>query len=257
MKFANNRALGISAVAVMALATGACSDNADDDTGGGGNNDVGIPLEVLQEWDSCEIYDDLAVLVEFLDIDHFGIGEDDGGPHLNPVGGAPNYAAAECHGEVTYGSLDMEIGEHGAEIDVEANGRVNVTFEPWEDVEQATEWLEYSFEETTEFGFDQQYDVEGSWDEGRYFFLEDTSRFFHIVWMRYANINMKVQVEYQGDPGPRRIETLQGHGLVDEDVDPFEYAIYDFTPEDVEDWIVNTYLSQVHSAVLEKIEQES
>ena len=64
-----NRSLGLSAAALMVVASAAaCSDESGDSNGDG---DAIADPESFKDWETCEVFDNLDPVVDLMGIEHF------------------------------------------------------------------------------------------------------------------------------------------------------------------------------------------
>lgn len=234
MKLRTLAAPGLAAV-VMFSAAG-CGD---DDSGNSGKHDVS---DDIREWDACEIFNNLESMIEFLDIESLG-GETGGtdGPENLPVTEGEDMASAVCFGSADFEAIDPGESDSGQGGEIE--GIVLTRVAPYEENDNAAGWFESDLDKllraagagNPEGTVDEedviQLSVEGDWDEGEYVHYETETEAYYDVVFRDGNLLMGVTVTH-----------------VKVDGDPL-----DFTSEDVEDWLVNDYVAEVHEAVLDHV----
>ena len=246
------RTLGITATALMVVASAAaCSDESGDSNG---NGDAIADPESFKDWDMCEVVDHLDPIVDRLGIEHFELdaGEISDLPGTSVPGQGLDQASATCFGEAHYGSVYFD------ELDDEevADGRIQIAVAPWTDTEEAQYWHEDSLEtaenyfEATSDGYDE-FEIEGDWDEGIFFTQTNRGGSHHAI-IRSSSLDIRVVVNYPVDTAEMVYEQMAGSGI-EFDGEPEDYRIYDFDPEEIEEWILETYIHEVHDILMEEI----
>ena len=248
------RTLGVTAAALMVVASAAaCSDESGESNGNDG--DAIADPESFMDWETCEVFDNLDPIVDLMEIEHFELdaGEISDLPGTSVPGQGLDQASATCFGEAHYGSVYFDT----LDDEREANGRIEIAVSPWNDAEEAQYWHEDSIRTAEDF-FEatsddhEEFEIEGDWDEGVFFTQTDSGGSHHAIF-RSSSLDIRVIVNYPVDTAVITYEQMTTDGGIELEGEPEDYQLYDFDPDEVEEWVLETYIHEVHDIVMEEI----
>jgi hypothetical protein len=228
----------LAATGAAALLLSGCSlFQRGEDTGSGSNGEDGgsdnAVYNEMASWNACEVLDNLQPITEKMGIQGYGSSSATGGePGNSEIGNTFDPEAIGCNGLIYLGSLDG----------VPMNGEIEVKIVPTENEEQATTAFEdrvsqaesdaaqWTDVKTTEFG--------DPWDQGtQVSWIGDVDQPHVQVVARDGQWLTHIDLYYSKDFG------------LDATGDP----LLPFTPEELNQWFVDTYLPEVNQIVNDRI----
>jgi hypothetical protein len=209
---------------------GTADDSASGDTGG--DDPV---YAAMSGWNACEVLDNLQPVTDFMAIEGYGSSTSEGGePGNSEIGNTFDPDAIGCNGLISIAAEKY--------ADMMGGGEIKVKIVPTEGEDQAaTTYEERSTSAETEASSGQDAttaEVGGPWDEG-----------VLVAWTGSAEANwlevvardgqwvFHIQLNYDTDLGLRNEDT----------------PAYQFTNEELHQWLTDTYLPEVNQVVNDKI----
>jgi hypothetical protein len=238
-------------LAVLALAgCGALTgDSGDDDSA------EASPVSAeIKSWDPCEVLDDLQPIVDFMHIEE--INSADGQLTSAMYGEGLDGQALTCFGLVIASTFETVYDETKLN-----EGEISVGIIPWDTVEDA----ELSYEERT--GPDQERRADQSeyfeftgeeeltsseWDEGKLFVAQDNQSHYYDAYIRDGEWLLWVSIDFNIDNAIEYYEANE-HRLEGSLED---HLSYEFTPEELQQWLIDEYVPQTHESLSSRIPQE-
>lgn len=227
-----------SLAAALVFSAAGCGEDDDanvNGSGGGGNSEYDVTDR--ETWYGCDIFDDQKEMIEFLGVEETDSGLGDGEALLSTtVGEGINGQAAGCTADAVYATYEISESTEG-----EISGGITTSVAPMDDIDDAQEWHDYGVTEMYEtyivdFEYDQ-FSLEGDWDEGEYFYYIGSGSDQYDILLRDANLLISARIVHDHEP---------------DDVDAL-----DFTKDEVEDWLTNTYAPYIHQAASDFISEEN
>jgi hypothetical protein len=210
--------------------------------GGDGSSDSGeaSALSIMEDWEGCEALDDLQPLQEFLGAESVNSGD---GMTTSRMGVGLDAEAAGCQGQADLATYVFE----GEVTSTETTGLavIQAGVVPWdsedeasENFQQRLEQLEDAKHQGTEYTDEQEGELGGDWSESYYLAADIEYDYTVNAYGRMDDWIVYLTMNVSDDPG------------VAEGDDP----VYPFTNEELVDWVVNDYMTQLQSGILEKME---
>jgi hypothetical protein len=250
-----NVAGGLTAgLAVLAL-TG-CNAITGDSSDDGDSAEASPVSAEIKSWDPCEVLGDLQPIVDFMQIEE--INSADGQLTSAMYGEGLDGQALTCFGLVIVSTFETYGG-----TETPNEGELSVGIIPWDTVEDA----ELSYEERT--GPDQERRTEQSdsfeftgeeeltsseWDEGKLFVAQDSQSHYYDAYIRDGEWLVWVSIDFNIDNAVAHYQEAIDLGLVEGSAE--DYRSYQFTPEELQQWLVDEYIPQTHESISSRIPQE-
>jgi hypothetical protein len=219
-------------------------------TGGSDDSAEASPVSTeIKSWDPCEVLDDLQPIVDFMQIEE--INSADGQLTSAMYGKGLDGQALTCFGLVIVSTFETYDG-----LESLNEGEISVGIIPWNTVEDA----ELSYAERT--GPDQErranlseyFEFTGEeelaspeWDEGKLFVAQDNQSHYYDAYIRDGEWLLWVSIDFNIDNAVPHYEEVIDMGLMDGPIE--NYLAYEFTPEQLQQWLVDQYLPQTHASI--------
>ncbi|WP_026923451.1 hypothetical protein [Glycomyces arizonensis] len=237
------------------LALTGCSALTGESSDGGGDAAEGSPVSAeIKSWDPCEVLDNLQPIVDFMHIAE--INSSDGQLTSAMYGEGLDAQALTCFGMVIASKFETIYDETKFN-----EGEISVGIIPWDTVEDA----ELSYEERT--GPDQERRAEGGagfeftgeeeltsseWDEGKLFVAQDDQSHYYDAYIRDGEWLLWVSIDFNIDNAITYYEANENK--LDGPLE--DYLSYEFTPEELQQWLIDEYIPQTHESISSRIPQE-
>lgn len=236
----------MAALAGMAvLATTGCDLLGSEDTA----NEASPNGAAIRSVEPCQVLDDLQPIVDFMGI----LEITSGGGELTsaPYGKGLDAQAATCFGMTVVSEFDTIYDETNSN-----EGEISVGIIPWDTVEDA----QLSYEERTgpdqerrttlseSFAFTLEEELSSSdWDEGMLFVAEDRYGYYYDGYIRDGDWLLWVSIDFSIDKAIRYYESNKD--FLDGPLE--DYLSYEFTNDELEQWLVDEYIPDTHKVVTE------
>lgn len=228
----------VAATGAAVLLLSGCSlfqrgeDTGGDSTGedGGSNNAV---YNEMASWNACEVLENLQPITDYMGIQGYGSSSAAGGePGNSEIGNTWDPEAIGCNGLIYLGSLE------GMGMD----GEIQVKIVPTEDEEQAAttyaDRVSQAEGESAEWPDAKSEEFGDPWDEGTMVsWTGDSDQSYVHVVARDGQWVFHIDLYHSEDFG------------IDATGDP----LLPFTPEERNQWFVDTYLPEVNQAINDRI----
>ncbi|WP_030144522.1 hypothetical protein [Glycomyces sp. NRRL B-16210] len=221
------------AAALLLSGCGLLGDDASGDDTDGGNGGDNAVYDAMTTWDACEVLDNLQPITDYMGIEGYGSNTGTGGePSTAKIGNAWDPEAIGCNDLIYLGSL-QGFG---------MNGEIKVKIVPTENEEQASATYRdrVSLAESVSAQWDDAKTVEFSdpWDEGTMVsWTGDVDQPYVQVIARDGQWVFHIDLYHSEDFG------LDANGE----------AFLPFTPEERNQWFVDTYLPDVNQTINDRI----
>jgi hypothetical protein len=227
-----------AATGAAAMILSGCSlfDRDSETSGDTSGEDSGSDNAVYNEmasWDACEVLDNLQPITDYMDIQGYGSSTATGGePGNSEIGNTFDPEAIGCNGLIYLGSYEG----------LPMNGEIQVKLVPAESEEQATTAYEdrvSAAEAESAQGTDAKSEEVGDpWDQGTLVsWIGDAEQPFVQVIARDGQWVLHIDLYHSTDMGTG---TAGGQFLP-------------FTPDERNQWLVDTYLPEVNQIVNDRI----
>ena len=244
MKFGSAPSSMIAPLAAAAMLLAACgngnglpgSPNGD----GGGNGSTA--LTAMGYWDGCEALDDLQPLQDFLGVEEVNSGD---GMTTSEIGEGMDAESAGCQAMADLATyvLDSEF----TEFEHTGGAIMQAGLVPWDSEEEASENLEMRLDQLedakhqgTEYTDEQEGELGGEWSESYYLAADIEYKYTVNAYGRVDDWLVYLTLDVDDDPG----------------VTGGEEAVYPFTEEELVDWVVNDYMTQLQDSIVAKAESQ-
>ncbi|MEV3934746.1 hypothetical protein AB0K52_02010 [Glycomyces sp. NPDC049804] len=214
-----------------------------------GTDSSSAPIEgsgtvaVMDDWKGCWALDNLQPLQDYLGAE----GIDGDGLIDAAMGEGMDGEALTCSGTLslataTIGDDDLSVSETGT-------ATVQMGVVPWESEEIASENFaerlqRYEDSKSTDWGtshvVDTTGELAGEWDESFYETSSDDNSKYVDAYGRSGDWILYISMYVDDDPG----------------LSSDQEAVYPFTEDELVDWVVNDYMSQIQTDLRAKIESE-
>ncbi|HEU5127811.1 MAG TPA: hypothetical protein VFU12_07475 [Glycomyces sp.] len=233
-----------------------CNAITGDSSDDGDSADASPVSAEIKSWDPCEALGDLQPIVDFMQIEE--INSADGQLTSAMYGEGLDGQALTCFGLVIVSTFEEYDGYEAMN-----EGEISVGIIPWDTVEDA----ELSYEERT--GPDQERRADQSeyfeftgeeelasseWDEGKLFVAQDNHSHYYDAYIRDGEWLLWVSIDFNIDNAVSHYKEVIDMGLVDGPIE--NYLSYEFTPEELQQWLVGEYIPQTHESISSRIPQE-
>lgn len=222
----------------LAFSLAACGDSENSEETNNENSDGS--LETIQSWDPCEIFD-IEPLEAQVDFEEYM----QEGPASSEFGQGTDGQAVSCESNVLLSEFETPTGRA-----MDTRGILQVGVIPWATNDDATQDFERRAKdrlnqvETAQYELVSDQEIDGPWELGRFTHRED--EFADYIHIAVLNENYSVFVDAQVDKD-QGIIYHENAGL-DDDVEDWRQHSWEI--EDVEEFIVNTYVNDAYDAVI-------
>lgn len=217
-----------------ALLLAACSDDSGSADEGNGSDESQDPVYAeMTSWNACEVLDNLQPITDYMDIKGYGSSTAEGGePGNSEIGNTLDPDAIGCNGVIYLGSYQ----------DLGMSGEIQVKIVPAEDEDQASsaylDRVSSAESEASQWDDIQSEEFGDPWDEGTM-----------ISWIGDAE-NPTVEVVARDGQWVFHIVLYHNYDRGERVGDSPSLS---FTPEERNQWLVETYLPEVNQAVNDRI----
>jgi hypothetical protein len=221
-----------AAAGAAALLLASCESSSADDSSEDSSSQDPIYTE-MASWDACEVLDDLQPLTDYMDVKGYGSSTAEGGePGNSEIGNTFDPEAIGCNGLFYLGSYEG----------MNMSGEIKVNIVPTENEDQAstayTERVRAAESEADQWEDIQTQEFGDPWDQGTM-----------VSWIGNARNPVVEVVALDG----QWVLHIQLYHAEDFGLDATGAPSLPFTPEERNQWLVDTYLPEVNQIVNDEI----